>query len=98
MGSATRRTAQYGRCFRATAVFRTRTCPRSRVICLRSGCRSRAAGLQWGLDVWLPWLEAGVMNGCFLVHAPRPLIEASIEMAAQPAPSRGSCHRLVEAA
>ena len=29
------------------------------------------------------WLEAGVANGCFLVHAPRPLVEASIEMAEQ---------------
>ena len=29
------------------------------------------------------WLEAGVANGCFLVHAPRPLVEASIETAEQ---------------
>jgi hypothetical protein len=42
--------------------------------------------------------EAGVANGCFLMHAPRPLVEASIELAEQLAPSRGSCHGLVEAA
>jgi hypothetical protein len=36
-------------------------------------------------------------NDDFLVPAPRPFIEGSIEMAAQPAPSRGSCYGLMEA-
>jgi hypothetical protein len=43
-------------------------------------------------------LEAGVANGCFLVHVPRPLIETAIETAEQQAPSRGSCHGVVGAA
>jgi hypothetical protein len=43
-------------------------------------------------------VEAGVANGCFLMHAPRPLVEASIEMAEQLAPTGGSCHGIVEAA
>jgi hypothetical protein len=37
-------------------------------------------------------LEADVANGCYLVHAPRPPIETSIEMAEQLAPTGGSCH------
>jgi hypothetical protein len=36
--------------------------------------------------------------GGFLVHAPRPLVEASIELAEQLAPSRGSCAGVVGAA
>jgi hypothetical protein len=36
--------------------------------------------------------------GCFLVHAPRPLVGASIETAEQLAPSRGPCHGVMEAA
>jgi hypothetical protein len=46
----------------------------------------------------LCWLEAGVANGFFLVHVPRPLIETSIKIAAQLAPSRGSCRGVVGAA
>ena len=48
--------------------------------------------------VRLWWLEAGVANGCLLVHAPRPLIEALIRMAEQLVPSGGSCRGVVEAA
>jgi hypothetical protein len=43
-------------------------------------------------------LEAGVVNGYFLVHAPRPVIEALIRTAGRLAPSRGSCRGVVEAA
>jgi hypothetical protein len=43
-------------------------------------------------------LEVGVANGWFLVHASAPLVDASIEMAEQLAPRRGSCHGVVEAA
>jgi hypothetical protein len=39
----------------------------------------------------LCWLEAGVANDYFLVHAPRPLIEALIRTAGRLAPSRGLC-------
>jgi hypothetical protein len=46
----------------------------------------------------LCWLEAGVANGCFLMHVPRPLIEASIERAERLALGRGSCHGIVGAA
>jgi hypothetical protein len=48
--------------------------------------------------VTLVLVEVGVANGCFLVHAPRPLVEASIEMAEQLAPSRGSRHGIMAAA
>jgi hypothetical protein len=37
----------------------------------------------------LCWLEADVANDYFLVHAPRPLIEALIRTAGRLAPSRG---------
>jgi hypothetical protein len=43
-------------------------------------------------------LEAGVVNGYFLVHAPRPPIETPIETVEQLAPNRGSCRSVVEAA
>jgi hypothetical protein len=43
-------------------------------------------------------LEVGLANGCFLRHAPKLLVEASIELAAQLASSRGPCHGVVEAA
>jgi hypothetical protein len=44
-------------------------------------------------------LEAGVVNGYFLVqHAPTPPIETSIETAERLVPSRGSRHGVVEAA
>jgi hypothetical protein len=43
-------------------------------------------------------LEADVANGWFLVHAPRPLINAPIEVAEQLAPTGGSCHGVVGAA
>jgi hypothetical protein len=43
-------------------------------------------------------MEAGVASGYFLVHAPRPPVETSIETAEQLAPNRGSCHGVVEAA
>jgi hypothetical protein len=39
----------------------------------------------------LCWLEVGVANDYFLVHAPRRLIEALIRAAGRPAPSRGLC-------
>jgi hypothetical protein len=48
--------------------------------------------------VALELVEAGVVNGCFLVHAPRPLIEALIRTAGRPAPGRGSCRGLVDMA
>ena len=37
------------------------------------------------------WSEAGVANDDFLVHAPRPLLEALIRTAGRLAPSRGLC-------
>ena len=37
------------------------------------------------------WLEARVANDDFLVHAPRPLVEALIGTAGRLAPSRGLC-------
>jgi hypothetical protein len=43
-------------------------------------------------------LEVSVTNGYLLAHAARPLVNASIDMAAQLAPSRGPCHGVVEAA
>jgi hypothetical protein len=46
----------------------------------------------------LCWLEAGVANDYFLVHAPRPLIEALIRRAGRLAPSRGFCRGVGEAA
>ncbi len=42
-----------------------------------------AAGLQYGCDVRLSWLEVGVANGCFLVRDPGPPLQTSIEMAEQ---------------
>jgi len=42
-------------------------------------------------------LEAGVAYGCFLLHAPTPLIEAVIRTAKQLVPSGGSCRGIVEA-
>jgi hypothetical protein len=46
----------------------------------------------------LCWLEVSVTNGCLLAHAARPLVNASIELAAQLALSRWSCRGVVEAA
>ena len=46
----------------------------------------------------MPWLEVGVANDCFLVHASRPSSEASIEMAERLAPSGGACRGAVAAA
>jgi hypothetical protein len=43
-------------------------------------------------------VEVAVVNGCFLVHGPRPLIEAPIEMALRLALSRGSGYGVVGAA
>ena len=43
-------------------------------------------------------MEVGVANDYFLRHAPTPLVEASIELADQLAPSRGSCRGVVGAA
>jgi hypothetical protein len=43
-------------------------------------------------------LEVSVTNGWFLFHAPRPPVEAPLELAAQVAPSHGSCRGVVEAA
>jgi hypothetical protein len=43
-------------------------------------------------------LEVGVTNGWFLMHAPRPPVEAPIEAAARLALSRWSCRGVVEAA
>ena len=42
-------------------------------------------------------MEVGVANDYFLVHAPRLLMEALIEMAGRLAPSRGSCRGVEEA-
>jgi hypothetical protein len=42
--------------------------------------------------------KVAVANGCLLVHAARPLVDASIELAAQLAPSRGPCRGVVETA
>jgi hypothetical protein len=36
--------------------------------------------------------------GSFLVHAPRPIVDAPMELAAQLAPSRGSCAGVAGAA
>jgi hypothetical protein len=46
----------------------------------------------------LCWLEAGVANDYFLVHAPRPLVGALIRTAGRLAPSRGLCRGVGEAA
>ena len=46
----------------------------------------------------LRWLEVGVANDSFLVHAPNPVIEASIRTAGRLAPSRGACRGFMEAA
>jgi len=62
------------------------------------GVVSAPWALQYGWDVRLCWLEVGVANGCFLVHAPRPPIEATFKMAEQLAPSRTSGHGIVAAA
>jgi hypothetical protein len=43
-------------------------------------------------------LEAGVANEYFLVHAPRPVIEALIRTVGRLAPSRGSCRGVAGAA
>jgi hypothetical protein len=43
-------------------------------------------------------LEVAVANGCFLVHAARPLVDASIRTAERLAPGRGSCGGVVGAA
>jgi transposase len=48
--------------------------------------------------VHLSWLEVGVVSGCFLVHAPRPLIETLIRTAGRLAPGCGSCRGLVDVA
>jgi hypothetical protein len=42
--------------------------------------------------------KVAVTNGCLLVHAARPLVDASIELAAQLALSRGPCRGVVKAA
>jgi hypothetical protein len=48
--------------------------------------------------VGLPDLgKVAVANGCVLVHPPRPPVDASIGLAAQLRPSRGSCRGVVEA-
>jgi hypothetical protein len=46
----------------------------------------------------LCWLEAGVANDYFLVHAPRPLVGALMRTAGRLAPSRGLCRGVGEAA
>jgi hypothetical protein len=42
--------------------------------------------------------KIAMANGCVLVHAARPLVDASIRTAAQLAPSRRSCPGLMVAA
>jgi hypothetical protein len=42
--------------------------------------------------------KVAVADGCFLVHPGRPPVDASIALAAQVAPSRGSCRGGVRAA
>jgi hypothetical protein len=43
-------------------------------------------------------VEVAVANGCFLVHAARPLVDALIRTAERLALSRRSGHGVVEAA
>jgi len=62
----------------------------------QGSCRSR--GRFTVGCIALKWLEAGVANDSFLVHASRPVIEALIRTAGRLAPSGGSCRSLVEAA
>ena len=47
---------------------------------------------------WLGLVGGRLANGCLLVHAPRPLVDAPIEMAEQLAPSRGLCRGALGAA
>ena len=66
------------------------------MVCLDQGSCSGGGRSTVG-QLHLCWLEAGVANDDFLVPAPRPFIEASIEMAERLAPSHGSCHGLMKA-
>jgi hypothetical protein len=43
-------------------------------------------------------VEVAVANGCSLVHAAGPLVDASIRTPERLAPSRGSGHGMMEAA
>ena len=45
----------------------------------------------------MPWLEVGVANDYFLVHASRPPTDVSIELVEQLAPSGGACRGVVGA-
>ena len=42
-------------------------------------------------------MEVSMTNGCLLLPPPRPLKEASAELAERLPPSRGSCAGVVEA-
>jgi hypothetical protein len=64
---------------------------------LRSGVVSRPRALYSRCGA-LVIVDVAVVNGCFLVPAPRLLIEAPIEMAEGLALSRGSGHGVVGAA
>jgi len=68
----------------ASSVMRARWSALIRGSC--RGCGRSTVGV-----LRLCWLEAGVANDYFLVHAPRPLIEALIRTAGRLAPSRGLC-------
>ena len=61
----------------------------SSAVCLNQGVvfmpQALYSILRWS------WLEAGVANGSFIVHASRPLIEAVIRTAGRLGPSRASC-------
>jgi hypothetical protein len=61
---------------------------------IRGSCPGRGTST---VGVALVLLEVGVANDYFLVHAPRLLMEALIEMAGRLAPSRGSCRGVEEA-
>jgi hypothetical protein len=83
---------------RATAAIPGLTIRCHAAVCLRSGVVSEPRALYSRLWSGLCWLEVSVTNGCLLAHAARPLVNASIDMAAQLAPSRGPCYGVVEAA
>jgi hypothetical protein len=63
---------------------------------IRGSCSGRGHSTVGVLR--LSWLEAGVANDDFRVHASRPLIEALIRTAGRLAPSRGSCRGVAGAA
>jgi hypothetical protein len=63
---------------------------------IRGSCPGRGRSTVGALR--LSWLEAGVANDDFLVHAPTPPIGTPIEVAQRLAPSRGLCRGVAGAA